>query len=389
MALSSRREYVSLNCKTIQALDFYNRLGDSDLSRKRLLNAITVNFSDTTAQHIKMYAGEEPLFQLVVNLSKFCGSVLPDPKGTYNSLLEHIIAGSLSEYHTVISSTGERQAALSRCYNHALQNMHLAFNIRLSLTGAPDKAGSKIWDCLNDSIFDLVNQRKESRYEITTIEPEWTSTRERDIGLLLADYILPPGYPILPERVLSDRCNKQTIKNTLFKDCPVKQRMKYVKKAVSLSTYKRIQDADFINNRIGHVCWSLFRYFSEHIQSPYGGSFAEFHITNSLTNFEITYERHGAFEAFRNFTHSIADALSFAYSVRAFTEDGSAEWNGFSEPLCSFIEKHDGEAVTIHYDDVLPKVNRKELFPVVRHVFSRPDMGLWQIPLPGLTHAGE
>ena len=165
--------------------------------------------------------------------------------------------------------------------------------------------------------------------------------------------------------------------------------MKYVKKEVSLSTYKRISNADFINNRIGHICWSLFRYFSEHIQSPYGGSFVEFHITNSLTNFEITYEKHGAFEAFRNFTRSIADALSFAYSVSARTEDGSAEWNSFSEPLCRFIERHKDKAITIHYDDVLPKVNRKELFPVVRHVFSRPDMGLWQIPLPGLTHAGE
>jgi len=144
MALTSRREYVSLNCKVIQAVDSYYRLGDSDISRKRLINAITDNFSDTTVRHIKTYAGKEPVFQLVLNLSEFCGSVLPDPTGNCSSLLECILAGALSEYHVVISTTGDHQTALNRCYNSAMQNMHLAFNIRLSLTGAPDKAGSKI-----------------------------------------------------------------------------------------------------------------------------------------------------------------------------------------------------------------------------------------------------
>ncbi|PTC00938.1 hypothetical protein C9975_04760 [Thalassospira xiamenensis] len=379
----------SLQCDVIKSALNYADKGANELSARRFLNAAGAAIDSDVADRLFLYAQDDVrVLELVVRLGLFCGSVIPDATGEHKSLFERIIAKGLGAYQASLSCSDNKDEAYNACLTSMIGQLHYAFCIRVNRPMPSRKLNDNVWDCVSEPLAKWLVSRKRYRSMIKVIEPEWTSIRGKDAGLLLMDHILPRGYQLDAKAFQTDAVLSETVSDTIFTDCQMKDRVKQLKAVLTNTTMQRITQADFINNRVSNICWSLFRYFSEHLKHPNGESFVEFHITAALTDFEIFYNRAGASAAFMSFTKSLSEIIPITFSIEAVAVGTGEKWSITSEPLSGFIERHTPKQVKITYASKVPRVKRKDIFPVARHVFSRGDMLMWRIPLAGSERPG-
>lgn len=310
----------------------------------------------------------------------------------YTSLVLYITHLALKEFRSEFLF-GE-QYAQSKATQIVVRNLGLLYRLRVTtcqkaLTHTP----SSTWDCVSSSVRDWVFNLSANRtgylsrkIAINTVEPEWSMVSEFDAGLLFAGafftrtllrhYQIPDVTLNTPHRVTCFDDGRE-LRNA-------KERYLYLRRNVKPETVRRIERTEFTNSNVSYICWRFARFFGGYLEHPTGGSFIDIELCNAVTCFNANLKTHGAAYAFRCFTHYIARILPYAYQVVARDpKNEDSEWNCLEETFAEWLG-HDVKEL-----DITVQLGRqteptpKATYLLMRHVFDRSDMGLWNIPLQG------
>lgn len=376
--------YVDLNCCLSKSAHDFLLDSENEFKRAQWLREVKTVVSSETFEFFVLAARTTSIIQCaLVKTSIFTGGVLPDPEGKHGTLLESILWPALLSVNEIQNSV--ESDALHQCFaDKIVERLHLAFYLRVDRAYSVDITGYGIWDCVESRLFDWVQLRQRMKYNVEVIQPEWTTLKPRDAGLLIIDHIIPVVHltqtpSFIPEHHVS-------VKTSAVGEFKERSEKRQLQRVLSATTMRRLSKAELVNSRVTEVAWGFTRYLSECVPHPSGESFIEFHLMDALTSLECLYKTAGASVAFKKFTDVISGALSQAFYVKAIGKETGEQWRLNSEPLSVFLARQSETDIQFSYNDT--PLHRQVILPIARHVFSRPAMLMWRVPLPGAQGPG-
>lgn len=376
--------YIDLNCTLSESARDFLLDTDNEFKRAHWLREVKAVVTAETYTFIVVASRlTDTIQKALAKASMFAGGKVLDPTGEYGTLFESILQPALLSVNEIKDDADTHD--IDQCFADKLvERLHLAFYLRVDRAYSVDITGYGIWDCVESSLYDWVQLRQRMKYNVEVIEPEWTTLKPKDAGLLLIDHFIPVVH--LSQTPSFTPEHSVTVKSSAVGEFKERSEKRQLQRVLSTTTMRRLSKADLVNSRVTEIAWSFTRYFSECLPHACGGSFVEFHLMDALTSLEGLYKTAGASAAFKQFTDVIAGAISQAFYIEAVSVDTGEKWRLDAEPLSVFLARQRETEIKFDYTD--KPLHRQIILPIARHIFSRPAMLMWRVPLPGAKSPG-